>query len=480
MAFNKVAKAKLTKPGIEQEYWENYRSRAKGRIKIASRNGNLIHQASEIFGKPFDPNNYLLSHVTIVCSVDTAEVQKARLGKLNFEGQTINRKWAAYRITPETDKFINNNNDAFSREVLLKSAHTFVGGHNFVEHLQVEALSKGRLIDAAIRDTGPSLYVDLLVATDRKFTDLISAINSGKMSTLSMGCSVTQCICTKCGNVAKDETDLCTHIKYAKGQQFFDELGQMHRNAELCGHPSIGPTGGVSYIEASWVGLPAFTGAVRRNTIELSSQMAEKMEHILSTVPPQWEDQGTIKAASSAEAPLYKQAFGAFEDVEEQRAPEAPEEQEAPPEEPQDPLEDAKNELFQNFVDDVQQNVEKVIRTDGQEDAMFPEDTSSNDTIQSQASQIPRGYADAVCALKKISNSNQEFIDNLALYNTRVGILFPVEIYRTSAKVGSIGKFASSNEYLHACRQTLAVPSLSESQRETLLMLGGLLQNRSH
>lgn len=486
MAFNKVAKGTLIKPGIAPGYWENYISRAKGRVKIASKTGNLINQASEILGKPFEPNDYLLSHVTIVCSVDVVDVPKSKLGKLNFDGQTINRKWADYRVTPETDKFINNNLDCFSRGVLTKSAHTFVGGQNYVEHIQVEALSKGRLIDAAIRDIGPSIYVDLLVATEKKFTDLIDAINSGRMATLSMGCQVTSCICTKCGNVAKDETDLCTHIKYAKGQQFFDDLGQMHRVAELCGHPSIGPTGGVNFIEASWVGVPAFQGAVLRNTLEASPHLAEKMEHILSTVPEQWEDQGNLKAASSAEVPHYKLAFGAFEDVEEQRAPEAPEEEapeeEAPEaqEEEADPLENAKNELFQNFVDDVQDNVQKVIRTDGQEEALYPGESSMNDSIQSQASVVPQGYAAAVSVIKKISNSSQQFIDNLALYNTKVGILFPVEIYRTSAKVGSIGKFASSNEYLHACRQTLAVQSLTKSQRVTLLMLGELLQNRSH
>ena len=60
---------------------------------------------------------------------------------------------------------------------------TFVGGHNFQEHVQIEEQSKGRIIDAVARDIGDSLYVDILVATHRKHAALVQDIQAGKMAT---------------------------------------------------------------------------------------------------------------------------------------------------------------------------------------------------------------------------------------------------------------------------------------------------------
>jgi hypothetical protein len=56
-----------------------------------------------------------------------------------------------------------------------------------------------------------------------------------------------------------------------KGNTFYDEKGAKHRIAELCGDVTLDPTGGVQFIEASWVKVPAFKGAVARNLITLSS-----------------------------------------------------------------------------------------------------------------------------------------------------------------------------------------------------------------
>ena len=71
---------------------------------------NLIEQASEILKTAFDPKDYLLTHATIVCSVDTVDVPNVKLGRVTEEdGFQINRKYSNYRISPETDKFINNN-----------------------------------------------------------------------------------------------------------------------------------------------------------------------------------------------------------------------------------------------------------------------------------------------------------------------------------------------------------------------------------
>lgn len=186
MAFRRYANAVVTHPLASQAGWE--RVRRAGGVRVASASKDLVAQASGILGGRLDPDRYMLSHATIVCSVDTDPTPNVRLGKVDEGGQTVNRRWGSYLITPNCSKYVNNNGDAWTRPVLMKSYRTFVGAHNFLEHVQVEDLSKGRIIDAVPRDVGESLYIDILVATDRRHTDLVADIESGKMGAMSMGC----------------------------------------------------------------------------------------------------------------------------------------------------------------------------------------------------------------------------------------------------------------------------------------------------
>lgn len=188
MAFAKTATAAIVHPSTTVQQW-GVEVRSKVASKTAKVSSNLIDQASSMLGQPFDPSKYLLTHATIVCSVDTVNVPNTKLGSVRLpSGFNVNRKYSDYRIKPSCDKFINNNNDAWSRGVIAKSFDTFRGGHNFVEHVQIVEQSKGRIIDAVSRDVGDSVYVDILIATDRKHSGLIRQIESGKMATLSMGC----------------------------------------------------------------------------------------------------------------------------------------------------------------------------------------------------------------------------------------------------------------------------------------------------
>lgn len=193
MAFLKTARAGIIHRDWSPENWGNWVGRhrdtiANGPYRTASSSPNLIAQASEILKEDFDPRNYLLTHATIVASVDTEDVPNVKLGTVTELGRKIDRRWPNYHITPETERWTNNNGDSWDRPVLLKSYRTFVGSHNWVEHVQVEEQSKGRIIDAVARDIGPSIYVDILTATNRRHASLIRDIESGRLNTLSMGC----------------------------------------------------------------------------------------------------------------------------------------------------------------------------------------------------------------------------------------------------------------------------------------------------
>jgi len=110
-------------------------------------------------------------------------------------------------------------------------------------------------------------------------------------------CSTSSTTCTKCGNVAKDETQLCACIRYFKGQDFVDEYGVQRKVAELCGHHT--DPNSVRFIEASWVANPAFKGAVLRSVLSAEdvAQVENKLHMAFSKSAPAPIPGGVAKAA---------------------------------------------------------------------------------------------------------------------------------------------------------------------------------------
>lgn len=266
MAFSKTALAVVSQPSIYKEQWQEVRTKAarvSGDVAASKFNKTASINLSE-----YSPDRYLLTHCTIVASVETEDAPNVKLGELEEGGKKINRKWSNYFIKPDSNKYVNANKDCWSRKTLLNTYRTFIGAENYVEHVQIPELSKGKVIDAVARDLGDTVYIDILVATDRNHTTLIQDIESGKMSALSMGCTIQYSQCSKCGNVAADDTELCPCIKYSKGDTFIDQSGVKRMIAEICGHDS--DLDSVVFIEASWVANPAFKGAVLRNILNPS------------------------------------------------------------------------------------------------------------------------------------------------------------------------------------------------------------------
>lgn len=368
-----------------------------------------------------------------------------------------------------------HNCDAWDRNVLLKSYRTFIGGHNFVEHVQVADLSKGRIIDAVARDVGDSIYVDILIATDRKHTELVEAIESGKMSTMSMGCTIDHSTCTKCGNVAVDETEMCQHIRYQKGNTYFDENGVKRKVAELCGHPSVNPTGGVTFIEASWVETPAFEGAVMRNVLDaklVPSKVMRQAELVLASIPRKWDSTSRQKRARQI---LAEEDFGFGEDD-----AGAKDDADAKPKAPADadPFKNLEDEVTQHVLKNVQDGItQKLQKGKNQE---VPNDTASSstdDTLIKQAS-AKTAYVNGLSALVKTARSDIDLIDRVASYNQSLGVSIPTEIYRAAVRVGSTARYGSVRRFLTACRGCLG-RELSEAEANTMIRLGKLLEVHS-
>lgn len=466
MAMSKYAKASIVEPQITGRAWSTVRTAARAEAEVSE---NLVARASEIFGKPFDPANYLLTHATIVASVDTYEPTGMKLGSVMEGGFRVNRKFANFRVKLGTDKYINNNLDCWSRGVLLKSYQTFIGAHNFVEHVQVEELSKGRIIDAVARDIGDSVYVDILIATDRQHTELVEAIESGKMSTLSMGCTVDGTICTKCGHWAADETEMCPHIKYEKGNVFFDKNGRQHRVAELCGHISIDPTAGVHFIEGSWVGTPAFTGAVLRNIVSLykGTKLGKAASAILAIPSDQWTKGLRRKAAALAFG--HNHFMAGWDDDEGED--EGDDEEEAPAEGGgggEDPFKDLEDELTTHLKDRVRKRVKDEMSQQDMDDALGPEDpSSSNENLVKESFSL-------IC---RTASSDAEFFDRLSTLHAAEGVKIPVPLYRAAVRLGSLMEYGNMNQFSRACQAALGRRP-TQAEARTLVRLGKLVSRR--
>ncbi|RKY81458.1 hypothetical protein DRQ07_03985 [candidate division KSB1 bacterium] len=304
MAMYKFGSAVVAEPSISQDSW--YENKKLWKVEC-DENKCHIKTAKTIIAK-YSPEKYLLSHATIIAAVET---ELAKSDDLKSD----------YYIHPAYSKFINNNGDAWSKKMIQACYRTFIGADNYLEHVQIPELSKGKVIDAFLREVpigkdenGKDLttfYVDILVATDRKHKDLVKKIESKEVDKMSMGCIVAFTICTKCGNIAKDDTETCEHVKYEKNNIFYDEYGTQRKIAELCGH--YDQPDSVVFKDASWVANPAFTGAVVRNVVNPPENIMAKIESANKKESYEYKEGDLLRVAT------YKKSQG--ENVPEKETP---------------------------------------------------------------------------------------------------------------------------------------------------------------
>lgn len=159
--------------------------------------GNVrVARDIEVNWKKFTQDDYLFSHVSIVCSVSVGP--------------------NGFYIDPCCSELVNHNGNAWSNEVLLATFRTFIGAENYLEHVQIPALSKGKIIDAVIRPIhhvdkngeADIWWCDILVATARKHQDLVRQITSGELTTMSMGCFLSGSAMTMADGTFKNIEDV--------------------------------------------------------------------------------------------------------------------------------------------------------------------------------------------------------------------------------------------------------------------------------
>jgi hypothetical protein len=481
MAWIKTASAKVIRASVDQSYWN---------ARLLEAGGSQMRTASSVVTSEYDPSQWLLTHCTIVASVDTEDGPGSGiLGRTMVEGQEIERRYADYRVKADHDDWINNNHDCWERRLLLGSYQTFRGAYNFVEHVQVPDLSKGTIVDAAARDIGPSVYIDILVATNRKHASLVHDIETNKMMTLSMGAIVAFTICTKCGNVAVDETDLCRHIKYEKGNYFIAEDGTRRRVAELCGHRDVPDSN--KFIEASWVRDPAFAGAVLRNVLHVNPgtepQVAHKIQIAYELGKRQLPPDQMLKVASQIEAGLFdvgQQGQGGGDDQGGGQAPSETKKDKLVKELSDELMERAKEKARQQLLDqgqeppaDLGQDNDNVVHSSTRE--VFQSRFASSGLSSSQLDQVFN-----VLAVLRRTRSWKRTASELDLDGQRLLMAahfidcygtpsrsLTIDGYHAIVAVGGTHRFASAQAYLQACGQQMG-RNLTKDEAEVLIRRG--------
>lgn len=297
MATRRYAKSLVTEPNVPFERWmDELRGQHEGAVPK-----DHVHRIAKTVLRKCNPKQFLLSHATIVASVDTYAPKRAKTGRQMNRGCQIEVRWPEFRIKPECLDIVNNNGDAWERSLLLSSYRTFIGAPNYLEHIQLPELSKGFIVDAIARDLGKTCYIDILVATDRKHTKLVNDIMSGQIAAMSMGCISLFTTCTKCGNVAADDSQLCPCVQYDGKRSAFSDPDDGFDTivAEIIGHVSVPNSN--QFIEASWVRQPAFVGAQRRNFLNADApavaaklQESNQVYEVRQLIP---EMEGIKKAA---------------------------------------------------------------------------------------------------------------------------------------------------------------------------------------
>ena len=241
-----------------------WNSLSRGKVRVA--------RDLQVDWDQFSQDKYLFSHCTIVASLATED--------------------NGYYIKPACNDLVNNNGNGWTNSVLMATFRSFIGAENYLEHIQIPELTKGKILDAVLRPLtykdekgreADIYYCDILVATDRKHDGLVRKIESGKMGTMSMGCLADWVQCSKCGKVMGDNEPNCACLDNEILKTFTDESGVERIIAELCGRSVLkdgiwtGDDKSVNFIEASWVEKPAFYGAVLNHYVSEISQAASNI-----------------------------------------------------------------------------------------------------------------------------------------------------------------------------------------------------------
>ena len=148
----------------------------------------------------------------------------------------------------------NANGDLFTKEELLRIDEntneevykSFIGCGVFKNHDSENIESNiGLIYDVAFIDDENDPHVDLIIGIDKvKAEDIARGLKTGRINSVSMGCSISYSTCTVCNKKILQASDECDCLKYHRGQKV---------NGIIAAEQLFG----VSFFEISIVSVPA-------------------------------------------------------------------------------------------------------------------------------------------------------------------------------------------------------------------------------
>jgi uncharacterized C2H2 Zn-finger protein len=250
----------------ELKPWNSWNRHTGIRKASGDFDGRIASSEVEVDFSKFKTDEYLFSWVTAIAGIE-----------VESDDHTI--------VAPH-NKWINENGNAWKNEVVLESYHSFILAENYLEHIQIPALSKGKVLDAVAwvvhkqyngyKEPVPTIFVDCLLATNKKkHKSLCDNILNGTIDTTSMGCSIEWTQCSRCGKYFEEDKDrFCRHIEDDLGRSYTDKKGIKRKVAELCGRQ--GYPDSCIFKELSWVRRPAFYPAKKHGFVEVSKKSTGK------------------------------------------------------------------------------------------------------------------------------------------------------------------------------------------------------------
>ena len=204
-----------------------------------------------------------------------------------------------YTVVRAISARINQNYDGWPADELRKSHHTFIGKPVFVNHENYDPqLARGVVVASRFVENGNDQYVEVIQEIDAKrFPKLAHEIRTGGLDSVSMGAEAAFTICSYCKHRATDESDMCDHVMFHKGEKLRKFNRRTGKVDDILVYESCHK---LSFFELCYVFDPADETAVASRVLVASTKQG------VSSCPPgavcdKPEEQGSTAGDFSAD-----------------------------------------------------------------------------------------------------------------------------------------------------------------------------------
>ena len=190
-------------PMIDAQKLEDFRKIAAGLKKIAPK-----------------ADDFLYFSCAMLHAAEASIFNEDGTPKLDRFGKTITANWDKSNGSWKwvcSDKAIkpykNANGDIFPEEELVKAYKKWIGKPLCIDHKSSSVDHVRGFIVDTYYDRNLKRVIGLCALDKFNYPDLARKVATGYQTAVSMGTAVGRAICSDCGNVARVESDFCTHMR---------------------------------------------------------------------------------------------------------------------------------------------------------------------------------------------------------------------------------------------------------------------------